>query len=452
MSETTLNVLVIEKEPLFAPLLRKAVLSEAGKPLQIESASSLAEGMEKLSQRSFDLILLDPFLSESEGIETLRMIPALAPQASLPPLILLVDPAKRDIAAEAVKTGVYDYFVKGKMGEQEVLEAVERVVERHRIFADWKMAVDRAFVQATRDPLTGLPNRFLLQDRLVMALSEARRHGEILGILFIDLDHLKEINDLLGHDAGDEALAAAALRFSECLRSEDTVARVGGDEFVALIRHLRKARDAQDVAVRLLQNLYRPLILKGRSFSVTASIGISLYPRDGQDKATLLKKADSALLRVKQSGGDGYNYFTNPEEEKAGSMALASEERALSTRRILIAEDDEDVRVLLEKRLKNEGYSCLGCRSVEEALSALKSFKPDLVILDLGFREASGLALLQNLTKHVDPDQTVPAVLVVSGYSDPEIVQFATTLGASGFIPKPIDTSQIISAVRSLVH
>ncbi len=121
-------------------------------------------------------------------------------------------------------------------------------------------------------------------------------------------------------------------------------------------------------------------------------------------------------------------------------------------RKILIVDDDSDFQLVLQSCLRKEGYECLGVVSVEEALESVRFSVPDLVILDLGLRKASGLAFLQNFVNLISIGEKIPPVLVVSGYSDPEIVEFATMLGASCFIPKPIGASEIVSTVHSFLH
>ena len=322
---------------------------------------------------------------------------------------------------------------------------------KRRIFADWKVVVGQAFLDATHDPLTGLPNRSLFYDRLKAALSESRRRREILGILFVDLDHYKEVNDLLGHDVGDQVLVSVGSRLSQIMRSEETIARMGGDEFAALIRRIRSPREAEIIADRLLKALEPPLLLKDRSLRVTASIGISLYPFDGEEAETLLKHADAAMFRVKKRGGRGLEFFEKP-PDKFNEPNRPKEVKEMSQRKILIVDDDPDFQLVLQNCLKKEGYSCIGTVSVEEALEKVRFSAPDLVILDLGLRQASGLAFLQNLAKSVSSGDKIPPVLVVSGHTDPEIVEFATTLGASRFIPKPVGSSEIVSAVRSFIQ
>ena len=159
--------------------------------------------------------------------------------------------------------------------------------------------------QAHHDPLTGLPNRALLQDRLNQVLARAERSGEVAALLFLDLDHFKAVNDTWGHAAGDRLLQAVALRLTGCLRAEDTVARVGGDEFVVLLPNLQYAEDAAEVAQKVTAVLADPLMLEGCEMSVTASVGISLFPRDGLDAGTLTQKADAAMYQAKKGRSVG---------------------------------------------------------------------------------------------------------------------------------------------------
>lgn len=324
--------------------------------------------------------------------------------------------------------------------------------ERELIFSDWKVVVGQAFFDASHDSLTGLPNRSLFHDRLRIALSESKRRQEILGILFIDLDNFKEANNLLGHDVGDQILISIGSRLSQVMRLGETIARVGGDEFAAFIRHLPMPQEAGLVAVRLLKALEPPLLLRGQSFVVTASIGISLYPFDGEEEKALLKHADDAMFCVKKRGGQGFEFFKNPSEKSKEPIPPKEAKKNREKRKILIVDDDPDFQSVLQNCLGQEGYSCVGTVSVDEALEKVRLSVPDLVILDLGLRQASGLAFLQNFAKAVPSGEKIPPVLVVSGHSDPEIVAFATTLGASRFIPKPVGSSEIVSAVGALIH
>ena len=161
---------------------------------------------------------------------------------------------------------------------------------------------------ANHDALTGLPNRTLLQDRLGQAVCKAGRAGRQVGVMFIDLDRFKQVNDTLGHEAGDQLIVEIARRLSGSLRESDTVARQGGDEFVVVLDDLAAPEDAALVAQKVLDRLFQPLLLCGREVVPTGSIGIAMYPRDGEDSAALLKAADSAMYRAKAIGGNHFHF------------------------------------------------------------------------------------------------------------------------------------------------
>jgi len=164
--------------------------------------------------------------------------------------------------------------------------------------------------QATHDLLTRLPNRTLLMDRLRQAIGRARRSRERLGLMFIDLDKFKYINDSLGHGAGDELLCAVAARLGECVRVCDTVARLGGDEFIVLIDGVSDEASLSGLAQRIVPTLAAPISLAGQMHSVTCSIGISIFPQDGLEADELLQRADIAMYRAKEIGRNNYQFFT----------------------------------------------------------------------------------------------------------------------------------------------
>ena len=162
---------------------------------------------------------------------------------------------------------------------------------------------------ALHDNLTGLPNRMLLEDRLAQAVSRANRTGRPFSVMFVDLDWFKPVNDNYGHSVGDEVLKAVAQRMTACVRRSDTVARTGGDEFVIVLGESGDARNAAMVGAKILDELSRPFLVAGHDVEISCSIGISVYPGDGKDVATLLVKADTAMYHAKKSGRNGYRFF-----------------------------------------------------------------------------------------------------------------------------------------------
>jgi diguanylate cyclase (GGDEF)-like protein/PAS domain S-box-containing protein len=157
-------------------------------------------------------------------------------------------------------------------------------------------------LQATRDGLTGLANRNLFMDRLLIAVAKARRSHGLLALLFIDLDGFKQVNDSLGHAAGDQLLVEVARRFAACLRESDTLARLGGDEFTIILDPVRAPENADTVAAKLLEALTAPIRLGSADAQVSASVGISLFPFDGVDAEALMKQADAAMYQAKHAG------------------------------------------------------------------------------------------------------------------------------------------------------
>lgn len=171
-----------------------------------------------------------------------------------------------------------------------------------------KLAEERIYHMATHDGLTDLPTLKLAMDRLSMALSEARRHRTMAAVMFIDLDGFKAVNDTLGHDAGDYVLKQVTQSLLASVRETDTVARVGGDEFLIIATGVHSPENTALIAEKILQLMSQPVIFNGRKTVVGTSIGIALYPDHGKDKDQLIKLADEAMYRIKNSGKNGYSF------------------------------------------------------------------------------------------------------------------------------------------------
>jgi diguanylate cyclase (GGDEF)-like protein/PAS domain S-box-containing protein len=180
---------------------------------------------------------------------------------------------------------------------------VEDITER-------RQAKELIVHNAYHDPLTGLPNRNLLMERLSLALAHARRSKRYLAVLYLDLDRFKLINDTWGHTAGDQIFQSVGRRLSGCLRESDTVARIGGDEFVVLLPEVSREEDAAATAQKLLRSIAEPFPIDGHSLRMTTSLGVALFPRDGDDAATLLRNADNAMYRAKELGRNNVQLCT----------------------------------------------------------------------------------------------------------------------------------------------
>ncbi len=207
--------------------------------------------------------------------------------------------------------GVMEFFSRDSRAPDDVLmQSTRSIGSQIGQFMARRKAEERVRHLAHFDELTGLPNRTLFNQRLSHALARARRAGEPLAILFIDLDRFKNVNDTLGHEAGDRVLKEIAQRLSGCLREVDTVSRLGGDEFVVLIERPPRPADIADVAQKILDAVARPLLLESQEFHLTASIGISTCPGDSDDLQGLMKNADIAMYRAKDQGKNNFQFYS----------------------------------------------------------------------------------------------------------------------------------------------
>jgi diguanylate cyclase (GGDEF)-like protein/PAS domain S-box-containing protein len=178
-------------------------------------------------------------------------------------------------------------------------------------------ASEQIWHQANFDALTALPNRHMFQDRLGHEIKKAKREGQILALLFIDLDEFKQVNDTLGHDKGDSLLMEAAVRIAACVRASDTLARLGGDEFMVILPGLEQVASAERVAQNVVEQLAQHFELGGERAAVSASVGIAFYPADAQSAVELVRNADQAMYAAKRAGRNRYHYFTSDLQREA---------------------------------------------------------------------------------------------------------------------------------------
>ncbi|CAM3033365.1 putative bifunctional diguanylate cyclase/phosphodiesterase [Janthinobacterium lividum] len=247
-----------------------------------------------------------------------------------------------------------------------------------------RAASERIWRQANFDPLTGLPNRHMFLDRLQHEARHASREGGCLALLFIDLDHFKQVNDRLGHEKGDMLLRQAALRISERVRATDTVARLGGDEFTVILAGVGQLGGIERVLQELTTALALPFVLDGDTAQVSASVGVALYPADAEATETLLRHADQAMYAAKSAGRNGYSYFT-PALQQAADLRRAT----VREMRLALAQEQFEVHYQPIIRL------CDGAIERAEALLRWRHpLRGLLVPADfIAFAEANGLII-----------------------------------------------------------
>lgn len=296
----TLRVLVVEDNPGDAELL--CTMLEGG-AAEHHHVAKLADAIECLRHETFHAAILDLSLPDAERTEGLARLRAATDQL---PVVVMTGQDDDELAFEAVRDGAYAYLVKGEANTRLLTRTLRYAVERWRVLRELESTRARERHLATHDTLTSLPNRALFLDRLEQAVSSAPRSGRRLGVLFLDLDRFKTVNDTLGHSAGDDLLRAVAERVERTIRRSDTAARLSGDEFAVLATNLPREGDAETVAVKLLETLAEPVAVAGRRHVPAGSIGIATYPSDGEDAGTLLRAADMAMYRAKHSGRGRY--------------------------------------------------------------------------------------------------------------------------------------------------
>jgi diguanylate cyclase (GGDEF)-like protein len=262
--------------------------------------SRIGAVIKRLEKQNFDAIIYDQALSNGKNHGNLDRIISACPET---PLILLCDAQESEAALETLRRGVQEYLIKGTKSVRPLRKIIRQAILRKQ----W----ERERVKSARyDYLTGLPDRILFRERLEQAILDAQRNNGQMGILFVDLDQFKEINNTLGHEIGDKLLQIATARIRKCVRRADSVARSGGDEFAIIANRLTPATDAANLAKRVNTSLARPYRIKGNEIHCTASIGITVYPSDAEDADTLQKYADLALHRAKEIGRDGFQFYS----------------------------------------------------------------------------------------------------------------------------------------------
>lgn len=296
------RVLLVEDNTADADYVSACLLQDRPK-CQITHVETLSEAVTLLEQETFCAVVADLGLPDARGIDVVVRLQVCSGSA---PIIVLSGRSDDGLAMHAVDVGAQDYLVKSDVTGATLDRALRYAIQRTG-------AVERLSYLAHYDSLTDLANRRLFMERASRALGRARRSQKNIGVLMLDLDHFKTINDSFGHDAGDVVLQAVALRIQGAARESDTVARLGGDEFVVLVEELEETHDLGALAARILESMRAPIRIDGNTIQVTSSIGISSSQSFSQsappDVDELLKTSDSAMYRAKSKGRNSYQFF-----------------------------------------------------------------------------------------------------------------------------------------------
>jgi diguanylate cyclase (GGDEF)-like protein len=294
------KVLIVDDRKVNVLLLER-MLAGAGY-VSITSTTDPGEVCRLHRENRYDLILLDLVMPRLDGFQVMAGLQDLEADGYLPVLAVTANPAHK---LRALECGAKD-FVSKPFDLTEVLMRVRNMLEVRLVYEASRHHGKTLESLALRDPLTGLVNRRLLAERIAMALVHARRNSSTMAVVYLDLDGFREINNTLGHSAGDALLRMVAGRLVATVREEDTVARLGGDEFIIVLSHPSGTGGAAKVASKVIGALSQPYRVEGQTVSITTSAGISIYPVHGEDADTLMKSADVALYEAKRAGKNGY--------------------------------------------------------------------------------------------------------------------------------------------------
>lgn len=294
-----IRLLLVEDDNVDA-LLTKDLLAEWSlEQFDITHVTRLSEAFACLTNRQYDAILLDLSLPDAYGIPALKQVQALCPTL---PIIVLSSVTDQTLALQAVQHGAQDYLAKNQGHPDLLARSIRYAIERKR-------AEERMTYLAQYDQLTGLVNRTLFRDRLLQAMARSKRLRRPLGLLLLDLDRFKAVNDTLGHGTGDLLLKLVADRLRACVREVDTVARMGGDEFTIILEGCTTPDGVAAIAKRIIEAILEPFVVGEHQLSIGVSIGISLSPLQDHDADELLKHADLAMYKAKEQGGNTFQFY-----------------------------------------------------------------------------------------------------------------------------------------------
>ena len=329
-------------------------------------------------------------------------------------------------------------------------------LREQRIEAEMKELHEKLAHQALHDALTGLPNRNLFEDRLERACVEADRARTTVAFGMMDMNRFKQVNDTLGHAAGDELLKAVADRLSLTVRKSDTVARLGGDEFAFIFAGIHDPAEVVKVASRTLTIFDEPFVIQEQPLQAIGSLGIALYPHHGADAANVLRQADSAMYLAKRDSLS----FLIWDESMSETAILASHGRRSMTELdselkrhvvdVLVVDDNDDNRLLVRTYLANEGYAIREAANGERALDLVRESMPDVVLLDVQMPGLSGYEVCGRLRSM--PHGSLVPIIMVTAMHEPMDKVAAADVGADDFISKPFSKLELITRVRSLLR
>ena len=295
------------------------ILRQSPISLDISRSATAAEGLSLAAIEHFDAILLDYRLPDRDGIDVLHSLRSGGVEQGA--VIMLSHTEDERITEQCLDAGAQDFLLKDEVNERRLTRAIRQAKQRHVIEETIRINNQQLRILAECDPLTGLANRRGFELTLGPAIARARRSHTGLAVLMLDLDNFKNVNDMLGHDVGDQLLVEIAQRLRSRVRDGDFVCRLGGDEFVVLTCNLEREEQAAFLAERLISTFQKPVRLGNHELKISASIGIAVLDDKADNASRLLRHADVAMYRAKQDGRNQSRFYSDQLHEAMQMMA-----------------------------------------------------------------------------------------------------------------------------------
>ncbi|WP_077340762.1 two-component system response regulator [Pseudocolwellia agarivorans] len=302
-----MNILLVDDDEVDRKLIKRALTNDANVRNLCEVSSAI-EGLKLAETGEFDVLLLDYMMPEIDGIEMvieIRSRPNLGETA----IIMMSSSEDEELALSCLHAGAQDFITKKEITSSKLKRSLLQAKKRFEMEKKLHDSFCQVRELAEKDSLTGLSNRYHFEDALKVSINNNKRSNDIIALLFLDLDHFKNINDTYGHEMGDMFLKEVAKRTNQCLRGNELFARLGGDEFAILLTGLKNDNDATTVARRIIKALGKTIVINENQLQCGVSIGIALYPNDADSAETLKKYADIAMYRAKKEGRNQLCYF-----------------------------------------------------------------------------------------------------------------------------------------------
>lgn len=298
LAEPILRLLLVEDSPADARLMQEA-FKDAGAAalLQMKVVRSQSEAEAAVRAETYDCVLLDLGLPDVSGVSNVQRIRAANRSQAI---IITTGLDSEEAALQSLQSGAQDYVVKGRYSGDGLLRTIRRAIERNRVLHEMERSREEQYRLATRDALTGLPNRLLFEETARRALLLAERDNSRLAIGYVDLDGFKQVNDAYGHAIGDALLQRVGQVLQQAVRTSDAVARIGGDEFVLLLTPIQSHKSVAAVGERLREQILAIREIDGNTVSISASLGFAFYPEYAGTLELLMAFADKAMFESKR--------------------------------------------------------------------------------------------------------------------------------------------------------